>query len=99
MSDLRERIRAAIDEDALNTPNIWWKHKRTADVARDLFPLVLAELDAEEREKVAVHKQISQLEEQRNDLRAELAVMTDERDAAYRRGIEAVIGGPHETDD
>jgi hypothetical protein len=43
-SDLRERIQAALNDDALNTPNIWWKHKRTADAARILLPLALAEL-------------------------------------------------------
>jgi len=44
-TDLRARIRDALDADTLNTPNIWWKHKRTADAARELLPLVLTELD------------------------------------------------------
>jgi len=42
---LRERIKAALDEDAPNTPNIWWKHERLAKAARELLPLVLVELD------------------------------------------------------
>src|ERR1700690_526745 len=44
MITLRERIKAALDEDEPNTPNIWWKHERLAKAARELLPLVLAEM-------------------------------------------------------
>ena len=44
MSNLHDRIKAALENDAPNSPNIWIKHERLANTARELFPLVLAAL-------------------------------------------------------